>query len=70
MLGCDQVKQELSDYVDKAIPLRRRLAIGVHLLLCRGCSTLLRSLRATITTLHSLRDHLGDGDGTAPPSQR
>lgn len=64
MLGCDEVERLLSDYEDGAVPLPKRLAIRVHLMMCRGCRSLERSLRNTIGVLHEMRDEPGDGGPT------
>lgn len=56
MLGCDEVERLLSDYEDRVLPLPKRLAVGFHLMMCRGCRSLERSLRDTIGVLHAMRD--------------
>ena len=56
MLGCDEVERLLSDYEDGALPLRKRLAVKAHLVMCAGCRSLGRSLRATLSSLRALRD--------------
>lgn len=63
MLGCDEVERLLSDYEDGAMPRPRRVAIRLHLLICRNCRSLERSLRGTLGVLRALRDEPGDGDG-------
>lgn len=61
MLGCDEVERMLSDYEDGALPLPKRVAIRLHLMMCRNCRSLERSLRATLGVLHALRDEPADG---------
>lgn len=63
MLGCDEVERMLSDYEDGALPLPKLVAIRFHLMMCRKCRSLERSLRATIGVLHALRDDAADDDG-------
>lgn len=43
---CGEVHEHLTEYLDGAMPLRRRLAYRIHLLLCHACSELARGLRA------------------------
>ena len=65
MLGCDEVERQLSDYEDGDLALSRRLAIKLHLMMCRRCRSLERSLRGTLGVLHALRDEDG---GAGDPS--
>ncbi|GLH73082.1 hypothetical protein GETHLI_15840 [Geothrix limicola] len=44
--SCHDVQTELTEYLEGALPLRRRLGIWLHLLLCRVCAGFLRGLEA------------------------
>jgi hypothetical protein len=44
--SCHEVQSQLTDYLEGALPLRRRLGLRLHLLLCRVCAGFLRGLRA------------------------
>ncbi|MBI1752975.1 MAG: hypothetical protein HY014_11295 [Acidobacteria bacterium] len=44
--SCHDVQTHLTEYLEGALPFHRRLGIGVHLLLCRVCSGVLRGLQA------------------------
>jgi len=44
--SCHEVQTDLTDYVEGALPLGRRIGIWVHLALCRVCAGFLRGLRA------------------------
>lgn len=46
MPTCREVQTELTDYVEGALPFRRRAGIWLHLLLCRVCAGFLRGLQA------------------------
>jgi len=46
MPTCREVQTELTDYVEGALPFRRRAGIWLHLLLCRVCAGFLRGLKA------------------------
>ena len=51
---CAETRELLSDYVDGELkPGTRRRIVG-HLLMCRRCRAVLRSLRATIERLHAI----------------
>lgn len=44
--SCRQVQADLTEYLEGALPLRRRFGIWLHLLFCRVCSAFLRGLKA------------------------
>ena len=56
MLECDEVERMLSDYEDGALPFSKMVAIRFHLMMCRRCPALERSLRETIDVLRAMRD--------------
>lgn len=43
---CHDVQTELTEYIEGALPLGRRMGIRLHLLFCRVCAGFLRGLRA------------------------
>lgn len=43
MLSCREVNvHHASDYLDHRLPARKRLAVGLHLLICSGCRRFMR----------------------------
>ena len=70
MRSCDQIAEELSDALDGALPLWRRLQIRLHLALCPPCARMRRSLERTVDLLHALRDDPGTGSGGPKPQNR
>lgn len=44
--SCHEVQTHLTDYTEGALPLREKLGMWVHLLLCRVCAGVLRGLKA------------------------
>jgi anti-sigma factor ChrR (cupin superfamily) len=46
LTSCHDVQTHLTEYLDGTLPWRSRLAIRVHLLLCRVCAGFLRGLKA------------------------
>jgi anti-sigma factor RsiW len=51
MLSCREVTERASDYLDRALPLRQRLAVRLHLFMCQHCRRYLRQLRAVVIAL-------------------
>lgn len=45
MLKCRDVAHNASDYLDKSMPWPRRLAVLLHLFICRHCRRFVRHLR-------------------------
>jgi anti-sigma factor RsiW len=52
--SCEETRSLLSDYVDGELERRLRWRVVRHLLLCRRCRAVLRSLRATIAGLRAI----------------
>lgn len=44
--SCHDVQTHLTEYTEGALPLGQRIAMWVHLLLCRVCAGVLRGLKA------------------------
>jgi len=52
--SCAETREKLSDYVEGELkPQARRRIVG-HLLMCRRCRAVLRSLKATIAGLNAV----------------
>lgn len=77
MLVCRDVTELVSDYLERALPLRRRLAVRLHLLRCEACRRYINQMRKTVRLLahgrlvapsRELEDRLIAGTGEAPPS--
>ena len=54
MLSCRDVSRVASDYLNRDLPLRRRLAVRLHLLMCDGCTRYVAQLRAAIALLRQV----------------
>jgi predicted anti-sigma-YlaC factor YlaD len=52
--SCAETRELLSDYVEGELQSRTRRRVVRHLLMCRRCRAVLRSLRATIAGLNTL----------------
>lgn len=55
-LGCDDVLESITDYLEAALPAERRRLVTDHLAACPACSGWLAQVRATIAALGCLRD--------------
>lgn len=63
MLKCQHVEQRADALVDgEKLPLGERLALRIHLMICRHCRRYLRQLRALVRTLRGSPDTLSDRD--------
>jgi predicted anti-sigma-YlaC factor YlaD len=51
MLSCRDVTALASDHLDGVLPLRQRMAIRLHLLMCVHCRRFARQLRALVLSL-------------------
>jgi len=52
--SCTETRELLSDYVEGELQPRTRRRVVRHLLMCRRCRAVLRSLKATIAGLNTL----------------
>ena len=62
-MTCRDVTDVLDRYLDGELPRRQRLAIKLHLLLCRNCRNYLRSYELTI---RAAKAAMLDLDGPPP----
>jgi|TARA_R100000935_G_scaffold22299_1_gene41148 predicted anti-sigma-YlaC factor YlaD len=51
MLKCRQIEQLASDYLDKDLSFRQRMAFKLHLFICHNCRNYVRQLKITITSI-------------------
>ena len=51
LLTCREVTEHATDYMEGALPARRRLAVRLHLALCRMCRAYLTQLQRTAALL-------------------
>jgi len=59
MLSCREVSHLASDYLNRDLPLRRRLAVRLHLMMCEGCTRYIAQMGAAIALLRQM--------GATPP---
>lgn len=51
MLKCREIEQLASDYLDKDLSLRQRMAFKMHLFMCHNCRNYVRQLKTTISSI-------------------
>ncbi len=64
MFQCKDVAEEASNYLEGDLPIRKRLGLFLHLLVCSCCRNYLQQLRQTISTVASLRPTEEDATDT------
>ncbi len=52
--SCAETRELLSDYAEGELPTSARRRVLRHLLMCRRCRAVLRSLKATIARLNAI----------------
>jgi len=53
MPTCRDVSELVTDYLERALPVRRRIGVFLHLLQCEACRRYLDQMRKTIRLLSS-----------------
>ncbi len=66
MMNCHQITRSVSDFLERRLRLRDRLAFLVHIAMCRGCRAYVEQFRLTLVGLHAFGK---PADGTRPPSE-
>ena len=60
MLNCKDVTEQSSDYLEQQLPLRKRLQMRIHLLMCDHCRRYLRQMTTTIGIIRSTSSTISD----------
>jgi anti-sigma factor RsiW len=55
MLNCHEVTEHASDYIDRNLPFKTRLAMMMHIAICVHCRRYVHQLRTTIAALAGLK---------------
>jgi predicted anti-sigma-YlaC factor YlaD len=56
MLTCREVSLSASDYLERNMPLRRRVSVRLHLVMCKHCRALVDQLAVCVRSLRSLQN--------------
>lgn len=54
MLTCREMTELITDYLEKRLPLRKRLLFRMHIGMCRHCRAYLRQMKLTVRALGKL----------------
>ena len=68
MAQCKDVAEEASNYLNKDLPLGKRIGLFVHLIYCKCCRNYLQQVRSTISTfsiINPSEKDMGDTKGLA-----
>jgi predicted anti-sigma-YlaC factor YlaD len=63
MFQCKDVAEEASNYLEGDLPLRKRIGLFLHLVICSCCRNYLQQIRQTINTIatiHPTEEHHTD----------
>jgi hypothetical protein len=56
MLSCKDITEHANAYLEKDLPLSKRLSVRMHLFICVNCRRYVDQLRITIQTLGLMKD--------------
>lgn len=54
MLTCEQITELVTDYLERRLPLGKRIRFQLHIGMCRHCRRYLRQMRVAIRTVGKL----------------
>ncbi len=58
MLSCKEISQLVSQSLDRPLPIGKRLAVRIHLMICKLCSRYQRQLHFLQQAARQLPEHL------------
>ena len=67
MLSCEQTSEVLSRGLDQHLPFSQRIAVRIHLLMCRACAQYERQLHFIRRATRRLSQGMEHGDQAATP---
>jgi hypothetical protein len=73
MLSCKDVTRLISESMDRTLPVGTRIAVRIHLLVCRFCARYRRQLhliRDTVQRIVAAEDTFGDATGGGLSEER
>lgn len=70
MPSCREISWLVSQSFDRSLPLRRRMSMWMHLLMCSHCSRFRKELLAIHRAVRNGAGPTSDGDGGIPDATR
>lgn len=55
MFQCKDVAEEASNYLNRDLPLRKRVGLFLHIMICSCCRNYLQQIRQTINTVATIQ---------------
>ena len=52
---CREMAERVTDYLERVIPMRERVGMGIHLVACTACRNYFNQIRQTVRLLASRR---------------
>ncbi len=62
MLTCKEVTRIVSDSMDRKLPIRQRMAVKMHLLMCKFCSRYSQQLLFIRKAIHHYSSKMDDAE--------
>ena len=66
MLSCEETSRLVSESMDRALPLNKRIAVRMHLQVCKACAAFRKQLLFMRQAVHHFQDDISD-TLTGPP---
>jgi hypothetical protein len=66
MITCREATRLMSEGLDRKLPLARRAALRLHLLICLGCAAMAERMAFLRRALRANAGRDGPGDGKGP----
>ena len=65
MLHCREISKLVSESMERDLPLRQRLQVRMHLMMCRMCSGFARQIRSLRRVAREHPERLGPDEGSS-----
>ncbi len=66
MMNCDQVTRSVSDFLERKLRFRDRMAVLLHIAMCKGCRAYVEQMRLSILALRALKKPVEVGPAIEP----
>jgi len=65
MITCEQITRSTTDFLERRLRLRNRLAFLLHIAMCPGCRTFVKQMRLSILGMQLLKKRVNQ----SPPAE-
>ena len=63
MMNCEQFTRSVSDFLERSLRFSDRMAVLLHVAMCKGCRAYIEQMRLSILALGALRKPVEAGPG-------